>query len=167
MARRPVAWAVALLCFAEALGFAAVNWFLGMVVDRQDMSPAGLDPHGLSVSAKAGGVAFGLYLALCGAVALRVALRDRSPAGPGRVLLISAAVVHGLLGAFAWGLVGRPACVAMVAVLGLVVLLLVTYDGRPDGPAGTAARGGTGEDGVGSTDGTGSPRLTLPAPTAP
>ena len=49
---------------------------------------------------------FGLYFALCGVVALLVALRDRAPGAFGRVLLISAAVVHGLLGAFAGGLVG-------------------------------------------------------------
>ena len=92
------------------------------------MSLAGLDPHMMSVSSKIGGMAFGLYFALCGLVALLVALRDRPPAGFGRVLLISAAVVHGLLGAFTWGLVGWPAFLFMVLVLGLIVLLLMTYD---------------------------------------
>ncbi|WP_103541136.1 hypothetical protein [Streptomyces sp. SM1] len=160
MVRRPVAGVVALVLFAEALGIAAVNWFLGVVVDRQDMSLAGLDPHMMSVSSKIGGIVFGLYFALCGLVALLVALRDRAPAGFGRMLLISAAVVHGLLGAFAWGLVGWTAFVLMVAVLGLIVLLLMTYDGRAgEAPAGAASGGGTGgtdgSGGAGGADGAG------------
>jgi hypothetical protein len=144
--RRPVAWIVAVVLFAEALGVAGLNWFLGVVVDRQDMSLAGLDPDVMATSSKIGGVVFGLYFALCGLVALLAALRDRPAAGLGRVLLISAAVVHALLGAFVWGLVGWPAFLFMVLVLGLIVLLLMTYDGRteaegsgaPPGPAGPA-----------------------------
>ncbi|CAL9308363.1 hypothetical protein ACFU46_19235 [Streptomyces griseoincarnatus] len=134
MVRRPVAWIVALVLFAEALGVLGVNWFLGVVVDRQDMSLAGLDPDVMSVSSKAGGVVFGLYFGLCGVVSLLVALRDRAPAGFGKVLLISAAVVHALLGAFAWGLIGWTAFLFMVVVLTLIVLLLMTYDGRPGEP---------------------------------
>jgi uncharacterized membrane protein YsdA (DUF1294 family) len=137
--RRPVAWIVAIVLFVEAFGIAALNWFMGIVVDNQKMSLAGLDPHMMSVSSKVGGVLFGLYFALCGVVALLVAWRDRSPAGLGRILLISVAVVHALLGAFAWGLVGVPAFLAMVVVLTLVVLLLMTYDKQnatetPDAP---------------------------------
>ncbi|MEV8595800.1 hypothetical protein [Streptomyces sp. NPDC052012] len=149
MVRRPVAWIVAIVLFAEALGIAAVNWFLGVVVDRQDMSLAGLDPDVMSVSSKIGGIVFGLYFALCGLVALLVAVRDRAPAGLGRVLLISAAVVHALLGAFAWGLTGPAAFLFMVVVLALIVLLLMTYD-RPDEPtepADAAPEGDTGGDG--------------------
>ncbi|MGC3002756.1 hypothetical protein ACPF8X_31395 [Streptomyces sp. G35A] len=157
-----MAWVVALVLFGEALGVAALNWFLGVVVDRQDMSLAGLDPHVMSVSSKVGGVVFGLYFALCGLVALLVALRDRAPAGLGRVLLISSAVVHALLGALAWGLVGPAAFLFLVGVLGLVVLLLMTYDHRPEepaGPVGAAPVGGPGGDG---------PLLTPPAaPTTP
>ncbi len=59
MVRRPVAWIVALVLFAEALGVLAVNWFLGVVVDRQDMSLAGLDPDMMSVSSKAAGSSSG------------------------------------------------------------------------------------------------------------
>ncbi|WP_261719289.1 hypothetical protein [Streptomyces sp. FZ201] len=131
MVRRPVAWVVAIVLFVEALGIAAVQWFLGVVVDRQDMSLAGLDSDMMAISSKVGGVVFGLYFGLCALVALLVALRDRPAAGAGRVLLISAAVVHGLLGAFAWGLVGVGAFVFMVTVLGLIVLLLMTYDAQP------------------------------------
>jgi hypothetical protein len=153
-----VAWVVAVVLFAEAFGLAALNWFLGVVVDRQDMSLAGLDPHMMSVSSKIGGIVFGLYFALCGLVALLVALRDRPPAGFGRVLLISAAVVHALLGAFTWGLVGWTAFLFMVLVLALIVLLLMTYD-RPAEPADAAPEGGKGGDG--------SPVTSPPAPTTP
>ncbi|GGS25188.1 MULTISPECIES: hypothetical protein [Streptomyces] len=128
MVRRPVAWVVAVLLFAEAVGVAALNWLLSVFVDRQQMSLAGLDAGLMAVSAKVGGVVFGLYFALCGLVALLVAVRDRRPAGLGRVLLVSAAVVHGLLGAFCWGPVGWTAFLFMVLVLGLIVLLLTSYD---------------------------------------
>lgn len=146
MVRRPVAWVVAVVLLVEALGFAAVNWFLGDLVHRQKMSLAGLDPNVMSTSSKIAGVVFGLYFALCGLVALLVAVRGRRPAGFGRVLLISAAVVHGLLGAFAWSLVGWVAFLAMVVVLGLIVLLLMTYD-REEGAQGAAPSGGPGPDG--------------------
>ncbi|MET9765382.1 hypothetical protein ABZ016_41050 [Streptomyces sp. NPDC006372] len=158
MVRRPVAWVVAVVLFGEAFGVAALNWFLGVVVDRQDMSLAGLDPHMMSMSSKLGGVVFGLYFALCALVALLVALRDRPPVGFGRMLLISAAVVHGLLGAVTWGPVGWPAFVFMVLVLGLIVLLLMTYD-LPAEPADAAP-----EDGA---DGDGSAVTAPAAPTTP
>ncbi|MER7570628.1 hypothetical protein [Streptomyces sp. NPDC126514] len=155
MVRRPVAWVVAVVLFVEAVGIAAVQWFMGVVVDRQDMSLAGLDPDVMSLSSKIGGLAFGLYFALCGMVALLVALRDRPAAGLGRVLLISAAVVHGLLGAFAWGLLGWAEFLFMVVVLGLIVLLLMTYEGLAE-PADAVP------------DGEGAPPVTgPPAPTTP
>ncbi|MGW7264072.1 hypothetical protein [Streptomyces sp. NPDC054842] len=158
MVRRPAAWVAAIVLFVEAFGIALLNWYLGMVVDRQDMSLAGLDPHKMSVSSKAGGLVFGLYFALCGLAALMVALRDRPPAGIGRILLISAAVVHALLGAFAVGLVGWGAFVFMMVVLGLIVLVLVAYDRRP-GPAAAPPEKGAG-------DGGGAPVTAPPAPTA-
>ncbi|MEU5251438.1 hypothetical protein ACF1AO_11220 [Streptomyces longwoodensis] len=169
MVRRPVAWIVAVVLLVEALGIAAVNWFLGVVVDRQDMSLAGLDPDTMSTSSKIGGVVFGLYFAACGLVALLVAVRDRPPAGLGRVLLVSAAVVHALLGAFAWGLMGWPAFLYMVVVLALIVLLLMTYDrpaagAAPGGPAGPQDAPAGPEDPRG--DG-GSPVSPPPAPTTP
>jgi hypothetical protein len=153
-----VAWIVAVVLFVEAFGVAALNWFLGIVVDRQDMSLAGLDSDTMAVSSKVGGIVFGLYYALCGVVALLVALRNRPPAGLGRVLLISAAVVHGLLAAFVWGLVGWPAFLFMILVLALIVLLLMTYDGRPE-PVREEPQDVKGGDG---------PKITPPpAPTTP
>ncbi|MEU9174608.1 hypothetical protein AB0D34_43785 [Streptomyces sp. NPDC048420] len=134
MIRRPVAWVVAVLLFAEGLGVAMLNWIMGSLVDAQNMSLAGLDPDAMAMSSKIGGVVFGLYFWLCALVALLVAVRDRQPAGLGRVLLVSAAVVHGVLGAVAWALIGWPQCLFMVVMLGLLVLVLVTYDGQR-GPA--------------------------------
>ncbi|MFF7383319.1 hypothetical protein [Streptomyces griseoluteus] len=149
MVRRPVAWIVTVVLLAEAVGIAAVNWLLGMVADNQRMSLAGLDPDVMATSSKVGAVVFGLYFAFCALVALLVAVRDRAPAGLGRVLLISAAVVNGLLGAVAWGLVGPGAFLAMMVVLALLVLLLVTYDRPRDAgarPAGdTPGAGGAPE----------------------
>ncbi|PWI17680.1 hypothetical protein DI272_28590 [Streptomyces sp. Act143] len=163
MVRRPVAWIVAVVLFVEAFGIAAVNWFLGVVVDRQDMSLAGLDPDMMSVSSKVGGIVFGLYFALCGLVALLVALRNRPPAGFGRILLISAAVVHALLGAFAWGLLGPAEFVFMVVVLALIVLLLMTYD-SPQEPADAVPGDPKGDGGAkGGAD----PVTSPPAPTTP
>lgn len=173
--RRPVALVVAVVLLGEALGIAAFNWFMGVVVDRQDMSLAGLDPDNMSMTAKIGAVVFGLYFALCALVALLVAIRNRAPAGLGRILLISAAVVHGLLGAVAWGLIGWTAFVSMVVVLALIVLLLMTYDRAEGADAGAVAGGGA--DGSGPADGEPEPEprkdtpaagpVTPPAPTTP
>ncbi|MER7835401.1 hypothetical protein ABTY98_05670 [Streptomyces sp. NPDC096040] len=180
MVRRPVAWVVAVVLLAEAFGIAALNWFMGVVVDRQEMSLAGLDPHNMSMSAKIGAVVFGLYFALCALVALLVAIRDRAPAGLGRILLISVAVVHGLLGAVAWGLIGWTAFLFMVVVLALVVLLLMTYDRTEEPGTGADADGGADGSGAGPADGSEAgpepePRkdrpaagpVTPPAPTTP
>ncbi|WP_405869756.1 hypothetical protein [Streptomyces sp. NBC_00005] len=165
MIRRPVAWVVAVVLFVEAFGIAALNWFLGIVVDRQDMSLAGLDSDMMATSSKIGGIVFGLYYALCGLVALLVAIRNRPPAGFGRILLISAAVVHGLLGAFVWGLVGWPAFLFMVIVLALIVLLLMTYD-SPAEPSDAPPAQAPGPEG-GKGDGGPSPVTSPPAPTTP
>ena len=160
--RRPVAWVAAIVLFVEAVGIALLNWFLGVVVDRQDMSLAGLDSDMMSLSSKIGGLVFGLYFALCGVAALLVAVRGRAPGLFGRILLISVAVVHGLLGAFTIGLVGWGAFVFMMVVLGLVVFTLVAF-GRGAGPADAAP-----EDGKGGTngDGGGAPVAAPPAPSA-
>ncbi|MER5523764.1 hypothetical protein ABT075_03990 [Streptomyces sp. NPDC002677] len=177
MVRRPVAWIVTVVLLAEALGIAALNWFMGVVVDRQDMSLAGLDPDNMSMTAKIGAVVFGLYFALCALVALLVAIRNRAPAGLGRILLISVAVVHGLLGAVAWSLIGTTAFLAMVVVLALIVLLLMTYDRVESAGAGADADGGADDSGPGSAGGDPEPEprkdapvagpVTPPAPTTP
>lgn len=173
MIRRPVAWVVAVVLFAEAFGVAMLNWIMGSLVDAQNMSLAGLDPDAMAMSSKIGGVVFGLYFALCALVALLVAVRDRQPAGLGRVLLISAAVVHGVLGAAAWALIGLSEFLFMLVMLGLIVLMLVTYDGRPGpvvqephdmkGPGGSEGA----EEPESPREADGSPLTPPPAPTTP
>ncbi|WP_216591867.1 hypothetical protein [Streptomyces brasiliscabiei] len=154
MIRRPVAVVTAIVLFLEGLGIAGLQWFLGTVVDRQKMSLAGLDPDAMSVSTKAGGVVFGAYFVFCGVVALLVALRNRPAAGLGKILLISVAVVHGLLGALTVGLVGWGAFVFMMVVLGLVLLTLMTYDREARRPGGGAdvVPGGDGGSGAGPAE---------------
>ncbi|MDX3387765.1 hypothetical protein PV682_40930 [Streptomyces niveiscabiei] len=129
MVRRPVAWVVAVVLLAEAFGVALLNWILGTLVGRQHMSLAGLDPDVMANSSKISGFVFAAYFAFCALVALLVAIRGHRPAGLGRVLLISAAVVHGLLAAVAWGLAGATAFASMIVVMALIVLLLMTHDG--------------------------------------
>ncbi|MFD7437920.1 hypothetical protein [Streptomyces sp. NPDC059861] len=167
MVRRPVAWIVALVLVVEGFGIAALQWIMGMMVDNQDMSLAGLDPDVMSLSSKIGGVAFGLYFALCGVIALLVAARDRAPAGLGRVLLISAAVVHGVLGAVAWGLVGSDAFLFLMVVMGLLVLLLMTYDGQERPASGKAGDGAGGTDGAEESPEGGSPITDAPVSPPP
>ncbi|MFD5634480.1 hypothetical protein ACFWJM_10105 [Streptomyces sp. NPDC127077] len=146
MVRRPLVWVAAIVLFVEAIGIALLNWFLGVVVDRQDMSMAGLDSDLMARSSKIGGLVFGLYFLACAVVALLVALRQRPPGVFGRVLLISAAVVHTLLGAFTVGLVGWGAFAFMMVVFALIVFTLLAYDGRETGPVDAAPEtGGTGD----------------------
>lgn len=128
MARRPVAAVAAALLFVEAVGIVLVHVVLGRVVGGQSMSLAGLDPGLMSTSTFAMGGVFGLYLAVCGVVLLRAALRDRGPGRFARTLLITCAVTHGVLGALAVGLVGWQAFAFMMPALGLIVLSLIGYD---------------------------------------
>ncbi|MEU4898986.1 hypothetical protein AB0B12_42900 [Streptomyces sp. NPDC044780] len=143
MARRPVAAVAAVTLMLEAVGIALLNWILGLVVDRQQMSMGGLDTDAMSIGAWVAGGLFGLYLLVCGVVLLRTAVRDRAPGRLARILLITCAVVHGLLGAFAVGLVGWLAFGWLMVVLGLIVLTLLGYEPeRPAEPAAEAAGGG-------------------------
>lgn len=143
--RRPLVWVAAIVLFVEAIGIALFNWFLGVVADRQNMHVAGIDSDMMSRSSKIGGLVFGLYFLACAVSALLVALRQRPPGLLGRALLISAAVVHALLGAFTVGLVGWRAFTFMMVVFALVVFTLLAYDGRETGPVDAAPEtGGTG-----------------------
>ncbi|WP_336050788.1 hypothetical protein [Streptomyces sp. CA2R101] len=143
MARRPVALAAAVVLVLEAFGIVLLNWILSIVVDRQQMSLAGLQPRAMSAGSWVGGIVFGLYLLFCAAVLLRTAIRDRAPGGFTRIALISCAVVHGVLGAFAVGLVGWVAFLAMTVVLALLVLTLVAYGEGREGEEHGAAENGT------------------------
>lgn len=125
MARRPVAVVAALVLLVEAVGIVAINGILATFVDRQNMSLADLDPDAMVTGTWAMGGVFSLFLAACGVVLLLTGLRDRAPGRIERILLISCAIVHGVLGALAVGLVGWFAFVFMMVVLGLIVLTLV------------------------------------------
>ncbi|KIF79170.1 membrane protein [Streptomyces sp. 150FB] len=140
MARRPVAWVAAVVLVLEALGVVLVNALLAEVVDNQHMSLAGLASNAMSRGAWVLGVLAAVYLVVCGVFLVRMALRNRAPGRVGRIVLISCAVVHGVLGALAVGLLGWLAFVAMVVVLALLVWVLVAYGtGEPESRAVAAA----------------------------
>lgn len=140
--RRTTAAAAALVLVVEAVGIVLLHIFLSMVVDEQKMSLAGLDPSAMSTSTVIGGALFGGYLLLCAAVLALTAVRDAAPRGLWRILLIAAAVVHGVLGAVSVGLVGWSAFVFMVAVLALLVWALVHYPVDQDEAEAAPAGGG-------------------------
>ncbi|WP_420882688.1 MULTISPECIES: hypothetical protein [Streptomyces] len=143
-ARRPVALAAAVVLVLETAGILLLNWILSIVVDRQQMSLAGLRPDAMSVGAWGGAAVAALFLLFCAAVLLRAALRDRAPGRLTRIALICCAVAHGVVGALAVGLIGWPAFAALMVVLALLVLTLVAYgEPRPDrAPAEDPATGG-------------------------
>ncbi len=144
-ARRPVAWTAAVVLVLEALGILFLNWVLSIVVDQQQMSMAGVDPGAMSTGAWVLGVVFALYLVCCAVLLARIGLRDRPPGTFGRVALVSCAVVHAVLGAFAVGLVGWAAFALLMAVLALLVLTLTAYGTSYTVPNGEGAgRGGSG-----------------------
>ncbi|MFE8911277.1 hypothetical protein [Streptomyces globisporus] len=125
--RRPVAIVTALVLFGEAVGIVIVNAVLATVAENQSMSLAGMDPHAMSAGTWVMGGVSGLLLVLCGLTALIAGVRDRAPGRVGRIVLIGCAVVHGVLGAVAVGLVGWAAFAFMMVVLALLVLTLLSY----------------------------------------
>ncbi|GGP50965.1 hypothetical protein GCM10010278_29530 [Streptomyces melanogenes] len=136
MARRPVAVVAAIVLLAEAVGIVLINWFFGHAVHRQNMSLGGVDSDTMSNTTYAMGGVFGFYLAVCGVVLLLAGVRDRAPGRFGRIVLITCAVTHGVLGALTVGLVGWVAFAFMMVVLALIVLVLLMYAPRlPAEPA--------------------------------
>ncbi|WP_406342839.1 hypothetical protein [Streptomyces sp. NBC_00648] len=136
MARRPVAVVAAIVLLAEAVGIVLINWFFGHAVHRQHMSLGGVDSDTMSTTTYVMGGVFGFYLAVCGVVLLIAGVRDRAPGRFGRIVLITCAVTHGVLGALTVGLVGWAAFAFMMGVLALVVLVLLMYAPRlPAEPA--------------------------------
>ncbi|WP_346777047.1 hypothetical protein [Streptomyces sp. HNM0575] len=151
--RRSVAAAAALILVVEAFGIVLLNIFLGMVVDDQQMSMAGLEPRSMSLSAVVAGAVFGVYLLLCALVLAITAVRDKAPTGVLRIVLISAAVVHGLLGAASVGLVGWLAFLFMMVVLGLIVWSLVSYSVEEEAAKGGSEPGSDGPPAAGAPGG--------------
>ncbi|MFJ8869537.1 hypothetical protein ACIRD6_27685 [Streptomyces sp. NPDC102473] len=128
--RRPVAFVTAIVLFVEAVGIVLVNGVLATVADNQSMSLAGMDPDAMVTGTWVMGGVSGALLVLCGLVPLLAAIRDRAPGRFGRITLIACAVVHGVLGALAVGLIGWAAFAFLMAVLALIVLTLVAFDRR-------------------------------------
>ncbi|WMX48847.1 hypothetical protein [Streptomyces roseicoloratus] len=130
MARRPIALVTAAVLLLEAPGIVAINAVMARFVKAQSMSLDGLDPEVMYTGTWALGIGSGALLVLCALVPLIAAIRDRRPGRAGRVLLIGCAVVHGVLGAVAVGLLGWGAFAFLMVVVGLIVLTLVAY-GEP------------------------------------
>ncbi|WP_309235730.1 hypothetical protein [Streptomyces sp. TRM64462] len=138
--RRPIALTTAAVLFAEAAGAVALHGVLATVLSGQRMSLAGLDPDLMITGTWVMGGVMGAYLAVCAGVLLLVGVRDAPPGRWARVLLITCAITHGVLGAAVVGLVGWVAFAVLMVVFGLVVLSLVAYGPEPE-PEPEAAQG--------------------------
>ncbi|MER5479915.1 hypothetical protein ABT026_23540 [Streptomyces sp. NPDC002734] len=140
MVRRTVGFVLAVAMFAEAAGVAWLNWFLAMMVQNQQMSLAGLDPDMVARSSRVGAVLFALFFVGCGVLVVVSAVRNRAPGRFATGLLVTVAVVHGVLGAAAFALVGVKAFAVLAAVL-VLILLFLSSPGRPRVAGPDAASG--------------------------
>ncbi|MER7463882.1 hypothetical protein [Streptomyces sp. NPDC097981] len=133
--RRIVAGLAAIVLVAEAAVLVLVHFVLGRTTHNQSMSIAGMDPNVMSMATYAMGAGIGAFLLLCAVLLAVAAVRDRAPGGFARIVLVTAAVTHGLLGALAVGLVGWGAFAVMMLILCLLVLTLMLYAARDEGEA--------------------------------
>ncbi|MET9687748.1 hypothetical protein ABZY81_04635 [Streptomyces sp. NPDC006514] len=156
MLRRLVAGLAAIVLVVEAAVLVLVHIVLGRTTANQSMSIAGSDPDVMSKATYVMGAGMGAFLVLCAVLAATAALRDRSPGRFGRVVLISGAVAHGVLGILCVALVGWAAFATMMLILCLLVLTLTSYADRPARPGGN----GSGEGGAGGD----TPPLPPPPP---
>ncbi|MFE5208601.1 hypothetical protein [Streptomyces sp. NPDC056600] len=140
MVRRTVGFVLAVAMFAEAAGVAWLNWFLAMMVQNQQMSLAGLDPDMVARSSRVGAVLFALFFVGCGVLVVVSTVRNRAPGRFGTGVLVTVAVVHGVLGAAAFALVGVKAFAVLAAVL-VLILLFLSSPGRPRAAGPDAASG--------------------------
>ncbi|MGW0393242.1 hypothetical protein ACWDYJ_20540 [Streptomyces sp. NPDC003042] len=134
MLRRLVAGLTALVLVAEAAVLVLVHVVLGATTANQSMSIAGSDPDVMSKATYGLGAAMGAFLLLCAALLAVAAVRDRAPGRFARVVLITAAVTHGLLGTLAVGLAGWAVFAALMVILCLLVLSLMLYAAPPAAP---------------------------------
>lgn len=139
MLRRLVAGLAAVALVAEAAVLVLVHVVLGKATEAQSMSIAGVDPDVMSTATYAMGAGMGAFLLLSAVLAAVAALRDRPPGRPARIVLVVAAVTHGVLGALAVGLVGWGAFAATMVILCLLVLTLLLHAG-PSGRSGKGLR---------------------------
>ncbi|MFJ4435576.1 hypothetical protein [Streptomyces sp. NPDC088923] len=134
MTRTVAAWATGFVLVLETFGIVLLCLTLGAVVDNQSMSLAGTDPDAVVTGSYVLAVVAGLFLCACAFVAFRCALRRHAPGRAGQVLLIVAAVVHGVLAAVSLALIGLAAFLGLLVVLALLVLILVSPDASPARP---------------------------------
>ncbi|WP_411105737.1 hypothetical protein [Streptomyces sp. cmx-4-9] len=132
--RRLVAALAAVVLVVEAAVLVLVHVVLGRTTASQSMSIAGSDPDVMSKATYAMGAGTGAFLLLCAVLLAVAAVRDRAPGRFGRILLVVAAVTHGVLGMLAVALVGWAAFAALMLILCLVVLALVLYAPGPARP---------------------------------
>lgn len=126
--------AVVLVVEAVVLGF--VHLVLGRTTENQSMSIAGADPDVMSTATYVLGAGMAVFLLACAVFLTVAAVRDRAPGAFARVLLVSAAITHGVLGALVVGLVGWGAFAVMMTILCLLVLCLTLYAAKGAGRAG-------------------------------
>ncbi|GGZ10047.1 hypothetical protein [Streptomyces avidinii] len=136
MLRRLVAGLAAIVLVVEAAVLVLVHIVLGRTTANQSMSIAGSDPNVMSKATYAMGAGMGAFLVLCAVLVAVAAIRDRSPNRFGRIVLISGAVAHGVLGILSVALVGWAAFATMMLILCLLVLTLTLYAARPGGAEG-------------------------------
>ncbi|MFJ3882737.1 hypothetical protein ACIPW5_35475 [Streptomyces sp. NPDC090077] len=136
MLRRLVAGLAAIALVAEAAVLVLVHVVLGRATEAQSMSIAGADPDVMAMATYGMGAALGAFLLLCAVLAAVAALRDHPPGRAARVLLVAAAVTHGVLGALAAALVGWGAFAATMVILCLLVLTLMLHARPAAGPDG-------------------------------
>ena len=86
--RRATATTTTVALVAEAVVIAFVNLVLGLAVNRQSMSLAGLATGAMSAGAWVAGGLFAVFLLLCAAITARVALTDRAPGRLPRLVLL-------------------------------------------------------------------------------
>ncbi|MET9603688.1 hypothetical protein ABZZ17_01335 [Streptomyces sp. NPDC006512] len=142
MLRRFVAGLAAVVLVAEAALLVLVHLVLGRTTANQSMSIAGSDPELMSTATYVMGAGIGAFLLLCAVLLAVAAVRDLPPGRFARVVLVVAAVVHGLLGTLSVGLSGWTVFAALMLVLCLLVLSLILYaapaadasDGPPQAP---------------------------------
>ncbi|WP_207931254.1 hypothetical protein [Streptomyces sp. 8K308] len=140
--RRGVAAVAAVVVFGAAAVLGLLQWILGLVADRQEMSVGGVSATTISVSAWVGGAVLAAFLLLCGVLLARVSVTDRPPRRLARVVLVGGAVVHAVFGALAVGLVGWSAFAGLMVVFALIVLTLTLYPDLSRSRVPGPARGG-------------------------
>lgn len=133
-----MAGATAVVLVVEAGALAFVHLVLGRTTENQKMSIAGMDPNVMSKATYAMGAGMALFLLACAVFLAVAAIRDRAPGTFARVVLVAAAITHGLLGALVVGLVGWGAFVVMMLILCLLVLSLMLYGAKAADAPGDA-----------------------------